>query len=403
MDNETDTLINVFRGSTEPEEIELSKFKTEFAKYLQSDNLSFLFGAGCSSFIDEEKKQLGIDTMGGLYEKFKVKNPNFKVGSKNIDDEGLEQNLERVMDILISLNEAQGYIRVKNKADEQINKIRGFIKKEILNNTPDLSEAKDNKLVKLYRDFYMRTVSKTRKNPINIVTTNYDLYNEMALDSLGYFYNDGFSGNYGRKFNPQVYNYVYANSLELDKNIWTRVENFFNLFKIHGSISWVKDSKGEEIFERFPDKDDQSAENVMIYPTPLKDRSTLMVPYSDLFRNFQNHLARPNSVLVVIGYSFGDDHINRIILDNLAVPSFRLIVFGVPETVYGKANKILQLLQAGDKRIMVVNSADKIHYFNNFVEKLMPSPLPEISEKDQLIENMKNIHNLMQEGTKSGK
>ena len=65
----------------------------------------------------------------------------------------------------------------------------------------------------------------------------------------------------------------------------------------------------------------------MIYHT-AKDRSTLMTPYSDLFRTMENRIVQKNSVLVVLGYSFSDDHINRVILNGLSVPTFRLVVFG---------------------------------------------------------------------------
>ena len=38
-------------------------------------------------------------------------------------------------------------------------------------------------------------------------------------------------------------------------------------------------------------------------------------------------------MLIVLGYSFRDPHINRVILNSLAVPSFQLVVFGVSEDI----------------------------------------------------------------------
>ncbi|MCH3061169.1 hypothetical protein K3W75_14740, partial [Listeria monocytogenes] len=55
------------------------------------------------------------------------------------------------------------------------------------------------------------------------------------------------------------------------------------------------------------------------------------VPYTDLMRSFQDNLTQKNSVLITLGYSFGDDHIKRIILNNLSIPSFRLIILGDTE------------------------------------------------------------------------
>lgn len=200
------------------------------------------------------------------------------------------------------------------------------------------------------------------------------MFNEIALDELGFPYNNGFSGSFRRKFNPVSYNYMYVENMNLTRDVWERVSSFFNLVKLHGSISWL--CKDNEIWERHY-SDIQDSETVMIYPTPMKDRSTLMEPYSDLFRTMENRIVQKNSVLVVIGYSFGDDHINRIILNGLAVPSFRLVVFG-----FGK--NITQLTKLGDSRITVYNSDDRIHYFNNFVEKALPPIHPDVNEELKL-------------------
>ena len=93
-----------------------------------------------------------------------------------------------------------------------------------------------------------------------------------------------------------------------------------------------------------------------------------------------------NSVLVVLGYSFSDDHINRVILNGLSVPSFRLVVFG-------QGPNIEKLIKLGDPRITVISSEDKIHYFKNFVEIVLPSVHPDVEEElqqlpvNQLIKN----------------
>lgn len=57
----------------------------------------------------------------------------------------------------------------------------------------------------------------------------------------------------------------------------------------------------------------------MIYPNSAKDRETAEYPYVELFRDFAAALCRPNSTLVTYGYSFGDDHINRVIRDMLTI------------------------------------------------------------------------------------
>ena len=128
----------------------------------------------------------------------------------------------------------------------------------------------------------------------------------------------------------------------------------------------------------------------MIYPTPLKDRTTLMTPYSDLFRVMENKIVQRNSALIVLGYSFSDDHINRVILNGLAVPSFRLIIFG-------RGQNISKLISLGDSRITVVNSDDKIQYFKNFVEKVLPSIHPDVEEVLKKLPVNRLVQNFEQE------
>lgn len=353
--------INRFCGE-EKKEITQDTLQSEMAQYLQMDNLSFLVGAGCSSNI-VDGKETGIPGMAALYRDFFENNPNFEAAEEKLNGK-FDQNLEKMLEVLGAMHVVNQIREIDPDIEPKIKTVRDFIRKQIELGIPS-EEVKA-----IYKGFYTKITQRSRKAPISIFTTNYDLFNEIALDELGFPYNNGFSGTYKRKFNPVSYNYMYVENMNLARDVWERVSSFFNLVKIHGSISWVR--KADEIWEQhYADiKDD---ETVMIYPTPLKDRTTLMEPYSDLFRTMENRIVQKNSVLVVLGYSFSDDHINRIILNGLAVPSFRLVVFG-------SGPNIDKLIKLGDSRITVYNSEDKIHYFKNFVECALPSIHPDILE-----------------------
>jgi len=65
---------------------------------------------------------------------------------------------------------------------------------------------------------------------------------------------------------------------------------------------------------------------LIIYPNSAKDRETSEYPYVDLFRDFAAAICRPNSTLVIYGYGFGDEHINRVITDMLTIPSTHLVI-----------------------------------------------------------------------------
>ncbi|MBR7001446.1 MAG: SIR2 family protein [Neisseriaceae bacterium] len=360
--------ITFYKGSEEPEKLSIEKLKNEMAKYLQVDNLSFLLGAGCSSNI-VDKKETGISGMAGLYQKFFEKNPNFQVANQSAKDK-FDNNLEKMLEAMGAVQIVNQLNNKDDKIEEKMSIVQNFLREEI-------KLGLDSKEVKeIYKNFYSKITQRSRKSPISIFTTNYDLFNEMALDELGFPYNNGFSGTYRRKFNPVSYYYKYVENMNLQKDTWEPVTSFFNLIKLHGSISWVRENDWiwEQDFKTITDD-----KTVMIYPTPLKDRSTLMTPYSDLFRVMENRIVQNNSVLIVLGYSFSDDHINRVILNGLSIPSFRLVVFGW-------SDNIEKLTKLKDSRISVIYSEDKdkkIHYFKNFVDNVLPKEHPDIEESTQ--------------------
>ena len=77
------------------------------------------------------------------------------------------------------------------------------------------------------------------------------------------------------------------------------------------------------------------ARQLMIYPNSAKDRETTAYPYVELFRDFAAAVCRPNSTLISFGYSFGDEHINRVIEDMLTIPSTHLVVISLKQRSFG--------------------------------------------------------------------
>lgn len=377
--------INYYQGANKTEKTLVDAQKT-IAQALQMENLSILMGAGCSSFYIGEE-EAAISTMAGLFKDFVKENPDFRILGVDIEEK-VNRNLEELMDFMNALKQVNHIKEIDEEIDKKINIVKKFITDKITQgmNCYELSE--------IYKKLYLKTISSSRKSPINIVTTNYDMYNERALDELNFIYNNGFTGSYSRTFNPNMYKYMYVDNMNLNKDIWNRVDHFYNLYKIHGSISWKKSQ--DKIYEISKNEIGKSSlENVMIYPTPLKDRSTLMVPYTDLMRSFQDNLTQKNSVLITLGYSFGDDHINRIILNNLSIPSFRLIILGDTEYENDTGEKIAtnigKIKNMDDSRITIINSKNKIHYFNNFVEKLMPAIPSEEQEKQKISDQISKV------------
>jgi hypothetical protein len=157
---------------------------------------------------------------------------------------------------------------------------------------------------------------------VNVFTTNYDLYIERALEDSRYSYTDGFTNGISSKFSAREFHRRPVDLEDRFKDHLELVNPFFRLIKLHGSINWVRD--GETIFRSNENPD---IDNVTISPTSSKFALTQNEPYSDLFREFVNIMAVPNTVLFTVGFSFGDAHVANLIKNALARPDFTLYAF----------------------------------------------------------------------------
>ncbi|MDD2944199.1 MAG: SIR2 family protein, partial [bacterium] len=116
------------------------------------------------------------------------------------------------------------------------------------------------------------------------------------------------------------------------------LEGVVHFTKLHGSLDWIYQDGyvrrialpfGAESINAFLPtwgKEKADTRSLLIYPNEAKDRETAEYPYVELFRDFAAAVCRPNSTLVLYGYSLGDEHINRIIKDMLTIPSTHLVI-----------------------------------------------------------------------------
>ncbi len=285
------------------------------------------------------------------------------------------RNLERLMELLFSLRFVlkRSSLADTNKTlevvESVIRKIKAFLWSKCTNGA---FASGDSTILDLYRSFYRKLVLRDRSLPRPwVFTTNYDLFNETAMDRLGLPYANGFSGVVERRFNPATFRYALAEQLDVTNRKWSAVDGFVYLCKMHGSISWTEDEHG-----LFPIREmtvTTEPGKVMIYPTPGKQNSSLGSPYADLFREFQSRVVREQSVLFTMGYAFADEHINNIIYQALTIPTFRLVIFVDPKL----SGEIAKLRALNDPRIWIIGgdgpqTGRKAHYFNTIIDEFMP-------------------------------
>jgi hypothetical protein len=219
---------------------------------------------------------------------------------------------------------------------------------------------------KLVRKVLTRPLNLKR---INIFTLNYDTLVEQAADAEGVVLLDGFVGTQRRVFRPESYEQDLYFPAETTEGRVHRFDRVLHLYKLHGSITWtageptIDDPYGVQSAAFSP----EGTQPLLIYPTPAKYGETLGMPYSELFRRFAGSLVRPQAVLFVIGYGFGDEHVNAIIRQALAVPSFTLVIIDPSP----RSEFVTKLREQRDHRAWIAEGPT-VGTITGFVEHVLP-------------------------------
>ena len=139
----------------------------------------------------------------------------------------------------------------------------------------------------------------------------------------------------------------------------------------------------------------------MIAPTSSKYAETQGSPYSDLFRELSVKLLMPNSILLLNGFSFGDEHINELISQSLSRPDFKLIAFVDEKNDVTK--DFIDRVGGNSRAIFITDGDNKnsehAYYFSTLVDLLDSNNLFgsenqfDTTEKDESVPESKNDKN----------
>ena len=229
----------------------------------------------------------------------------------------------------------------------------------------------------------------------HLFTLNYDTLMEQALELLGIQYVDGYSGRAEARFDPSVYGLDVYYPGDVTEGRVRRFDKFLHLYKLHGSIHWYE--RNGEMRARHPnlreilpyrtlDPDAKSealrksplGKSVGILPTANKFSQTLSMPYAHLFRSFQIRLAAPQTFLLILGYGFGDEHVNRIIENALINPSLVMLVVE-PNAESQITERIRRYRDLGRRAFLLIPTSEafrdkpfQIGTFRDFSRDVMP-------------------------------
>ena len=417
------------------EELTLEKLREYIEPWLtalvQSDHLSLLIGAGLTiaahsqaatvpdiqsnseksdeSETDEEKTQ---DSASRMMQDIKIENLGIGRFEKKIEMEmiasakraGREKgNFE---DLLRIINEAIRGLEIILKMDpekpskktgayeglEELQEARNQalekLSNGVLNGELNLAKAPSRGkafgyLISFLMSFASRAGTRER---LHIFTTNYDRVIEATADVAGLRLMDRFVGALSPIFR--------ASRLDVDMHYNPPgirgepryLEGVARFTKLHGSLDWVNtDDTIRKIGLPFGAKSlapywealglqGTNLKPLMIYPNEAKDRETALYPYVELFRDFAAALCRPNSTLICYGYSFGDEHINRVIEDMLTIPSTHLVIISYDDPLERIMGMYEKFVNSGKSAQITLLIGNRLGDLKTLVKHFLPKP-----------------------------
>lgn len=311
----------------------------------QSEHLSLLVGSGLTHAVHYLAKGAGAAGMDRI---------PFSVGAKKIAAKATSSALAAGREKA----NCEDDIRVANELLRGLTVIGATaladkLRSDLTNNLQKLADAvlqsersiataekgKQEEAFNLLVNFLMSFAARNgTRDRLQIFTTNYDRLIECGAELAGLHLLDRFVGQLCPLFR--------SSRLDLDMHYNPPgirgepryLEGVARLTKLHGSLDWVQVDKdirrmglpfgAESVapYLKAPGLEAATANELMIYPNDAKDRETSHYPYVELFRDLAAATCRPNSTLVTYGYSFGDEHINRVIEDMLTIPSTHLVI-----------------------------------------------------------------------------
>lgn len=204
---------------------------------------------------------------------------------------------------------------------------------------------------------------------LQIFTLNYDECVELALShGLG-----DINGNWTTGFNEKGWNPDLFNRRKFDAF----------LYKLHGSLDWVDDEElgvcslkwpMADRAEEIPDK----YESLLIFATAMK--VVPRDPYLTLLVKFRTELAKARCI-VILGYSFGDAHVNTVLLDALRKrPELQCVI----------ANRKMQAADYLPREFREQIATARIHNIHDEVQQ-SPVGVQLALENDLLLNKVKEV------------
>ena len=385
---------HVNAGEPVPDRTRVEPF---LAALLQIEHLNLLLGAGLTKALTGI---IGFKDDVNMGAKIRVEDNNL---TKVIEDAAArsaasvgrgQPNIEDRLRVALTAADGLRYVG-DNRAEhlhravkEAISALRDSISRTeqaLYAKQNSISQTEDQRLlqhllISFLASFAGRTPTRDR---LHIFTTNYDRVIEWGADLAGLRIVDRFVGSLQPMFRSSRLDIDYHYSPPGAARDPRYLDGVFRFTKLHGSLDWRADATSHRVIRialPFGGTGSSSTDDLLIYPQASKDIETTLYPYVDLFRDFSGAICRPHSALVTYGYSFGDDHINRIVKDMLTIPSTYLLIISYDDQAERIKKFVSDHRRTGQIGLMIGRSVADLQ---TIVEQWLPHPSAEFLVQKQ--------------------
>ncbi|NOZ45171.1 MAG: hypothetical protein GXO79_00155 [Chlorobi bacterium] len=287
----------------------------------KTEDIIFLFGAGVSKEADIPVSSEMIDKVEELIRNdwSDYKKLYYLVRSAILYADGIQGktdnnfNIERLFNVLNELIKKEEhplypFIGSWNIRFNEILKDNDFVKiKEFQEKILDELKTWVNLTNKRKADYFKKLKDfRLEYAPFRIFTLNYDLCVETVLKNKDFNVERGFN-------NDMKWDYKLLNEFEKEN------EPDVFLYKLHGSIDWERNKETGEVTY----SDGTVKKPNLIFGTAYKLQ--YIDPFLFLFSEFRYYTLK-SKLIIVIGYGFGDEHINGLLSQALKQDKDRKIL-----------------------------------------------------------------------------
>lgn len=367
----------------------------------QSEHLSLLVGSGLTHSVYQMAKKRTLPVMAKA--SFRVFESEINAaatasaikagrGKSNIEDQFRVAN-ELLSGLQIYCSPSATF-RGSKKLRKQIEILRDDIKNaldrftaSILEGERGIISASKQERENAFRyliSFLMSFASRSgTRDRLHVFTTNYDRLIEAGAEVAGIHLVDRFVGTLAPVFRSSRLNIDMHYNPPGIRGEPRYLEGVVRFSKLHGSIDWIYvdhvirrigipfGADSADPYFKAEGVLNASVGDLMIYPNSAKDRETAAYPYVELFRDFAAAVCRPNTTLITYGYSFSDEHINRVIEDMLTIPSTHLVIISYDDPMDRIMNTYNKVARPAQITLLI---GDHLGKLNNLVDHYLPKP-----------------------------